>query len=287
MKRKSRLVLLSIAVLIYGMILIPSSGTSADATPSVFVFKYAEFNRFPNYAAYWMGEPVYSNQPPLHYYMYYWLIRTKDRNILVDVGSGMDFSTRYLNYQTPDALLSKVGLKPSDIGTIIISHPHFDHIDGMDFFKDGKVYIQRASYRYAVEESPEFKFFRGSMYPRKKDTLTLVNLMWDDRLKILDGDAELFPGIRVIKVDGHYPGMQIVVVETGGKPIVIASDAVHVYDNIEKDKPMGLYHGTLRDVVKGFETIRQLNGIVLPGHDKKVFERGFKKIDEAILQVYP
>ena len=287
MRKNGMLVLWCVAV-VWLVLFVPLSALSADIEePTVMVLKYAEFNLFPNYAAYWMGEPVYSSQPPLHYFMYYWLIKTKGRNILVDVGSGPDFSKRYLKYQPPDVMLSKIGLKPSDIDTIIISHPHFDHIDGMDFFKDAMVYIQRAAYRYAVEEAPEFKFFRGSMYPRKKDTLTLVNLMWDTRLKILDGDKELFPGIKVIKVDGHYPGMQIVVVQTAGKPVVIASDAVHIYDNLEKDKPMGIYHGNLRDIVKGFEIIRELNGIVLPGHDKKVFERGFKVIDESILQVYP
>ena len=60
---------------------------AADSTDpafqAVYVLKYAEFGSFPNYLAYWMGEPLYSNQPPLNYYMMYWLIKTKDRNILV------------------------------------------------------------------------------------------------------------------------------------------------------------------------------------------------------------
>jgi glyoxylase-like metal-dependent hydrolase (beta-lactamase superfamily II) len=262
---------------------------SADpARPSVYVLKYAEFGNFPNYLAYWMGEPMYSNQPPLNYYMMYWLIKTKERNILVDVGSGPDFAKRYQKYQPPDAMLAKVELKPSDIDTVILTHPHFDHLDGMDFFKTSKVLIQRAAYRYAVEESPEFKYFRNSPYPRKKDTYTLVDLMWDNRLKLLDGDKELFPGIRVIRVDGHYPGLQIVVVKTEGKPVVIASDAVHIYDNIDKDRPMGLFQGEVRDVVKAYETIRELDGIVLSGHDNKVGERfKDKMVDQAVYRIYP
>ena len=258
------------------------------AVQAVYVLKYAEFGSFPNYLAYWMGEPLYTNQPPLNYYMMYWLIKTKDRNILVDVGSGTDFAKRYQKYQSPDEMLAKVGLKPADIDTIILTHPHFDHLDGMDFFKTQKVLIQRAAYRYAVEESPEFNYFRHSMYPRKKDTYTLVDLMWDNRLKILDGDKELFPGIKVIRVDGHYPGLQMVVVKTEGKPVVIAGDAVHVYDNIDKDRPMGLFQGEVRDVVKAYETIREFDGIVLSGHDNKVGERfKDKTIDQAVFKIYP
>jgi len=261
---------------------------AAGDEPEVYVIKYAEFDRFPNYLTYWMGEPPYTNQPPLHYYMMYWLIKTNDRNILVDAGSGKDFATRYQNYQTPDVLLGKVGLKPSDIDTVILTHPHFDHLDGIGFFQNATVHLQRIAYRYLVEESAELKFFRNSMYPRKNDFYALVDLMWAGRLKLLDGNKELFPGIRVIRVDGHYPGLQIVVVETEGRPVVIASDAVHVYDNLEKDKPMGLFQGEVIDVVKGFETIRELNGIVLPGHDNKVGERfKDKMIDEAVFKIYP
>jgi glyoxylase-like metal-dependent hydrolase (beta-lactamase superfamily II) len=260
--------------------------TNSPTTPSVYVLKYAEFNNFPNYLAYWMGEPMYSNQPPLNYYMMYWLIKARDRNILVDVGSGPGFARSFQGYQSPEAMLAKLRLKPSDIDTIILTHPHFDHLDGMGFFKTSRVLIQRAAYRYAVEESPEFRFFRNSIYPRRKDTYTLVDLMWDNRLKLLDGDKEVFPGIKVIRVDGHYPGLQIVAVKTEGKPVVIASDAVHIYDNIEKDRPMGLFQGEVRDVIKAYETIREFNGIVLPGHDSKVGERfKDKMVDPAIFKI--
>ena len=57
---------------------------------------------------------------------------------------------------------------------------------------------------------------------------------------------------------------------------------------MEKDKPMGLFQGQVKDVVKAFETIRELDGIVLPGHDNKVGERfKDKMIDEAIFKIYP
>ena len=288
MKRR-RFVGSNIAILFCtALFLFASPVSGAEEGPEVYVIKYAEFDRFPNYLAYWMGEPQYTNQPPLHYYMMYWLIKTKERNILVDAGSGKDFAARYQKYQTPDVLLAKVGLKPSDIDTVILTHPHFDHLDGIDFFQTANVYIQRAAYRYVVEECAELKFFRNFLYPRKKDFYFLVDLMWEGRLKLLDGDKELFPGIRVIRVDGHYPGLQVVEVKTEGKPILIASDAVHVYDNLEKDKPMGLFQGAVIDVVKAFETIRDLNGIVLPGHDNKIGERfKDKMIDETIFKIYP
>jgi glyoxylase-like metal-dependent hydrolase (beta-lactamase superfamily II) len=190
------------------------------------------------------------------------------------------------NYVAPEAMLGKVGLKPSDIDTIIITHGHWDHLEAMDTYKNAKVYIQRAAYRFTVEEGAEYAFFRRFGYPTRKDSFTLLTLLWDNRLKLLDGNGELLPGVKVVQVDGHFPGLQLVVVETKGKPIILANDSMHFYANLEKDHPMGLYFGNLRDIVKAYDTIRALNGIPIPGHDPKVLEQ-FKKIDAEIVQIYP
>jgi glyoxylase-like metal-dependent hydrolase (beta-lactamase superfamily II) len=159
-------------------------------------------------------------------------------------------------------------------------------VDGLDWYKNAKVYIQRACYRFTIEDGAEFPFFGRFGYPTRKDSLALFTLLWDNRLKLVDGNAEIFPGIKVIRVDGHYPGLQLVVVETKDKPIVLANDSMHFYANLEKDHPMGLYFGNLRDIVKAFETIRGLNGVVVPGHDPKVLDQ-FKRIQPEIAQIYP
>ena len=181
---------------------------------------------------------------------------------------------------------SKVGLKSSDIDTIIVSHPISITLMAWGFSRTPSVYIQRAAYRFVTEEAPEFAFIRGSSVPPKKGCCNAPRPAWDGRLKLLDGDTEIFPGIKTIKVDGHHPGLQITVVQTGAKPVVLASDAVHQYVNLEKNIPMGLYQGNLKDVVKSLETIRQLNGVVVSGHDKQVVER-FKLVQEGVVKVYP
>jgi glyoxylase-like metal-dependent hydrolase (beta-lactamase superfamily II) len=255
-------------------------------TTSVFALKYGETKTLPNYAALWMSTRYFPEfETPLTY-MYYWLIKTDKQNILVDVGVGPDVGKRLTNYVPPDAMLSKVGLKPSDIDTIIITHGHWDHVDALDLYKNAKVYIQRAAYRFTVEEGAEFAFFRRFGYPTKKDAFALLTLLWDGRLKLIEGNIELIPGIKVVQVDGHFPGLQLVVVETKEKPIILANDSMHFYANLEKDHAMGLYFGNMRDIVKAYETIRRLNGVPIPGHDPKVMDQ-FKRIDAEIVQLSP
>ena len=294
MKEERLLAMWGVVVLIFVMLLAPLTAISADTSgpgslKSVYAFKYAE-TTFPNYGIFWLSEPRFSiDQPKKAINMYFWLIQTGNHNILVDTGTGKDFATRYAGYISPVDLLSKVGLKASDIDIVILSHPHFDHIDGMEFYKSTNaiVYIQRDSYRFMVEEGPESSIIRkDGLFPRKKDAALLVDLAWDGRLKILDGDSEIVPGIKTIKVGGHFPGLQLTVVQTGAKPVILASDSVHQYDNLEKNIGMGIFQGNFKDMTKAYDTIRQLNGVVVAGHDKQVVER-FKQIQEAVSQIYP
>ena len=39
-----------------------------------------------------------------------------------------------------------------------------------------------------------------------------------------EGDAELLPGMRLLPAPGHTDGHQVVVVETGGRPVVVGGD---------------------------------------------------------------
>jgi glyoxylase-like metal-dependent hydrolase (beta-lactamase superfamily II) len=166
--------------------------------------------------------------------MYFWLIQTGDHNILVDTGTGKDFATRYPGYVSPVDLLSKVGLKPSDIDIIIVSHPHFDHIDGLELFKDTNpiVYIQRDSYRFMVEEGPESSIIRkDGLFPRKKDAAALLDLAWEGKLKILDGDTEILPGMKTTKVWPISRTSDQIVRQAQNRLFWLSS--VLTYDNLE------------------------------------------------------
>ena len=292
MKSSKRFVRAFFVSAIVGLIVLPVALIAAEQEPiakSVFAIKYADDSHpMPMYAAFWMGPRFFPNEPDPRPSMYYYLIKTEKENILVDVGAGPEMAAqkKLSNYFPPEVMLNKFGLKTSDIQTIIITHGHWDHIDALDQYKNAKIYIQRSCYRFMVEEGPELAFFRKTGYPNKKHSFAMLTAMWDNQIRLIDGDAELFPGIKVIKVDGHHPGQQIVVVETKDKPIVLASDAVYYYSNLEKDHPIGMYTGSLRDVIKGLETIRQLNGVVVPGHEPKVMER-FKSIDKEVVQIFP
>ena len=59
------------------------------------------------------------------------------------------------------------------------------------------------------------------------DIVALVRLNFERRVRFVDGDEEMAPGVTLHRVGGHAPGLQVVRVQTGGGPVVLASDAVH------------------------------------------------------------
>src|SRR5262245_41486493 len=67
-----------------------------------------------------------------------WLIKGNGKNILVDAGFLKDIESAkffdLINYTRPDSVLSKAGLRAEDITDIILSHPHWDHADGISLF---------------------------------------------------------------------------------------------------------------------------------------------------------
>src|SRR5262249_1143700 len=81
-----------------------------------------------------------------------WLLKGSDgRQVLVDSGF---YRQRFLDqwkprdFRTPAAAVEAAGVKADAITDIIISHAHWDHVDGADLFPKATVWIQREEYRY-------------------------------------------------------------------------------------------------------------------------------------------
>ena len=87
-----------------------------------------------------------------------------------------------------------------------------------------------------------------------------------------DGDDVIAPNVTVHRVGGHSAGLQVVRVLTREGWMVLASDAVHLYQNLREDNPFPLiYH--LGDMYEAFRAVRRLAsapGLIIPGHDPLV-----------------
>jgi glyoxylase-like metal-dependent hydrolase (beta-lactamase superfamily II) len=217
-----------------------------------------------------------------------WLIKGENgRNILVDAGMIDTTKTGYKNFVRPDLVLQRINVYPSDITDIIITHPHNDHIGGINLFPNAKVWMQQDDFDYFVGEA--WQDNETSKYYRKNDVRNLIEINLQGRLKLIKGDnIEIFPGIRVFIGSKHTFENQYLLVNTNSKTnkILIASDAIWFYYTLNNLLPATLCIDPKAyvDAMIRMKTLVTNPEFIIPGHDDLVFLK-FPKVAEWIVKI--
>ena len=215
-----------------------------------------------------------------------WLILGGPQPLLVDTGfRDDDAKARGIrDYVSPAAVVERVGVKAAEIPTALISHLHYDHWAGHSLFPKAEFWIQKDEIAFWTGRYAAMPAFRGSS--NVQQLMQVVPLNYANRLRIVHGDHEVLPGIRVHRVGGHTAGLQIVTVKTDRGTVVLTSDASHFYHNVETRNPTQIIT-SLPEMLEGFETIYSLAGaekLIVAGHDPLVADR-FKPVAPGVIKI--
>ncbi len=149
----------------------------------------------------------------LHFHCY--LVRdAADRLTLVDTGVGAADSPASSWAPVPGTLaaeLAAVGVAPAEIGTVVLTHLHSDHVSGA--VAGGRPLFENAQH---VVQRAELDAVGG---PVLDEVVSVIK----GQLHVVEGDAEAAPGVRVHLAPGHTPGHQIVRVGE----VALTGDLVH------------------------------------------------------------
>ena len=276
-----RVCLLSIAVLV-----LLSSIVVAQTKPSyeVYAIRYASLPDFP------VSDLVSGadRARKLDLAMTIWLVRGGGHNVLVDAGF---YHERFFkewkvkDFIKPSDALAGLGVKPEDITDIVISHMHWDHADGSDLFPKARIWVQKDELEYYAGEAWETKDTSGGIDP--EDVFELVRLNTEGRVGLVHGDAqEILPGLTCYTGGRHTYQSQYVGVNTAGGTVVLASDNMYLYENMEKHVPIAetldaASNLRAQDRMKRMATRPEW---VIPGHDPSVFDK-FPKIGERVVKI--
>jgi glyoxylase-like metal-dependent hydrolase (beta-lactamase superfamily II) len=168
--------------------------------------------------------------------------------------------------------LRRIGVEPESVETVVLTHLHYDHTGNVDAFANAELVAQRS----------ELQFWTGAEAQQPRHAAVVeakeIERVAASRLRLLDGDGRIAPGIEAICVGGHSPGQTVLVVEAEQGPVVLASDAIHYYEELELERPFEVYHD-LEAMIEGYRTVRRLaeqpGAALLAGHDPEVMSRFF------------
>ena len=200
--------------------------------------------------------------------------RCGDDVVVIDTGFSREAGERrgrFLELTAADAV-RVVGLDPATVGTVVLSHLHYDHAGNVGDFPDAQVVLQKAELEYAA--GPAMRHHRLSHFFEADDVVTIVRRLYAGGVTVVDGDHDLLPGFELRLVAGHTRGSQVARIHTDRGWIVLACDGVHYFDNICDRNPFPALVD-LEQVFDGYERIEALAtsaAHIIPGHDPRLFE---------------
>lgn len=215
---------------------------------------------------------------PLTMDYFFWVARNPARSVLIDTGFSPAAGAARGRTMLMDTVpaLAAVGLTPDSVAQVVLTHAHYDHIGGLPALTatgDAEVIMTRDEYEFWTGPMGRRGQFAHSAEASELDQLR--ELREAGRLTLAGRTRPIAPGIELIQVGGHTPGQAIVTVATAGGPVVLASDAVHYFEELERDRPFSIV-ASLADTYAAFDQIRALahgGARVVAGHDPLVAER--------------
>jgi glyoxylase-like metal-dependent hydrolase (beta-lactamase superfamily II) len=166
--------------------------------------------------------------------------------------------------------LTALGVTPTDISTIIISHMHYDHVGNLDLFPNANLIVQQWEWDFWTGPMAARAQFAQLTVPAYVENMLAAHS--EKRIHTISGDVEVATGISTLLLTGHTPGQQGLLIETPENTICLASDAAHFYDELRNDWPFCIVSDLL-GMYKSLDRLRELEDdgvVIVPGHDSAV-----------------
>jgi len=153
------------------------------------------------------------------------LLRWHARWVLIDAGPKGN------GVQAPAVVgrLAQLGLKPSDIDLVVLTHAHFDHMGGLvsggvPVFARAEHVVSRLESEFWTSQAPDCSGMRmsaGGMIADARGVLGAVGF------RLIEHDTLLLPGLRALVAPGHTPGQLVLELEDAGERLYHISDLCH------------------------------------------------------------
>ena len=165
--------------------------------------------------------------------------------------------------------LKRIGVNPDEVDHLIIN-PLGPYSTGkIELFTKATIHIGRTEWIDFQAPPPGFPSQpRDVILPPHIERWLFEN--WS-RVRLLEDEDEVCPGVRVFSVGAHHKGSLAVAFSTA-RGTVIYTDAMFTYENFENNVPIGFCRN-VDEFHLAVQRLRKQADILLPAFDVKLFDR--------------
>ena len=174
-----------------------------------------------------------------------------DGNLLLDTG-------HYGNRNQLLNALNRLGMKPADIDTVILTHSHWDHALNLEVFGGADVVINSKELSH-VNSIKGYDWATPSFLGR---------VLGERRVKVVEGDVAFSKDVFLVETPGHSPGHQSVLVKTDGGSVLFSGDAMPTMRSYIREQPdyIMVSDEVARSSIRKMKSLKP--DVIYPGHDR-------------------
>jgi glyoxylase-like metal-dependent hydrolase (beta-lactamase superfamily II) len=161
-----------------------------------------------------------------------WLIVGDGNAFVVDTGMSAENAARngHEFLINPVDVIARLGVNPEAVKTVIMTHLHYDHTGHAENFPNASFLLQAEEMAYVTGPHMAKPWFRHAYVT--DEIVKFVRYLHAGRLHLHGRDHVVADGLSVHWVGGHCAGQEIVRVRTRRGWVVLASDALHYYEEL-------------------------------------------------------
>jgi glyoxylase-like metal-dependent hydrolase (beta-lactamase superfamily II) len=203
---------------------------------------------------------------------YFWVLRSEAATILVDTGFDPQVAARR-GRQTlcaPLGALERMGVAPD---LVVLTHLHYDHTGNVAAF--GDIPLRVPEREAAFWRTPGSRHVLFAEHTEVDDLELVLGRLDDGSAVAFDGGEMLAPGVVAVDLPGHTPGQAGLLVTTAGGPVLLASDAVHLYAEFDRRRPFAIF-SDLEAMLGSYDVVTaaiDAGAQMVPGPDPEVVRR--------------